>query len=1006
MTAGSALLMLLAGMAPATAKRPPPGPAPQEPAVAESQTAAPAEADDGGAVRVVTPTRFLDTRAGTGRPGGVAGPVGPGQAIELQVAGVGPVPATGVTAVVLNLTGTGPTASTFVTAWPAGEPRPLASNLNLVPGQTSPNLVKVGLGAGGRISLFNNSGTTHLVADVLGYVQPPEQPGGLLVDLAPSRLLDTRNGTGRPAAGRVQAGQTISLAVTDVGGVPATGVSAVVLNVTATEPTTASYVTVFPTGAPRPLASNLNMVAGDTVPNRVVVPVGADGTVSLYNNAGSVHLVADVGGYYTDETSVEGGSGLLRVSPTRLLDTRSTGKLVGGSSLTVQVAGRAGVPGAEADVPPTAAVLNLTATGPTAATFLTAWPSGIARPLASDLNVRAGETRPNLVVVKLGPAGAVDVFVNSGAVDIVVDVFAYYTGGIVLDPALEVLDPPVAAAVTSVSPSAITFTGTIAGLGLAVGQIVGSGPTSGAPHGLLRRITALSEDGGVVTAVAEPVPLDEAILRGSYTGGIDLVPATAATELGMQAVQGSVTAPFDHQILGTPIDPVTASASLRGSLSLTAGLDLRADIGFLSGVRVDFEAALAASVQARLAVTGAYNFLSYEAELYEAEFRPMVFFVGPVPVVVQPEFELDLVVEGSVGASLSAEVIRSESVDVGFRMRDRDIDPFVSSAGTPTEVTVNPPSAQTNFSVGLQAMLEAEFYGGFELGVGVAPQLSAGVNTGDCAYELAFRLDALAEFEAEIFGRDIGDGLEFRSMLWRHPIAEGTLPVCEGDEWSIDTTVPPADLAAALAGPGVTIQSANSSGPDQVGAFTAPFGSIALSGGTVLSTGHAGGAPGPNTASDYGAYLNGPGDPALSEIAGGATYDTADLTIQFVPSTPQVEFTFVFGSEEYTEYVDRGFNDVFAAFVNGTNCAVVDKGFELVPTTVNAINHLRNTLQYRDNPGQAINAQADGLTTVLSCNAAVTPGATNTLRLAIADSGDGIYDAWAFIQRGSLRAVS
>jgi hypothetical protein len=75
----------------------------------------------------------------------------------------------------------------------------------------------------------------------------------------------------------------------------------VVLNVTATNPTASSYVTVYPDGTTRPVASNLNFTPGETIPNLVVVPVGADGEIDFYNNSGSVDLVADVAGYFLSE---------------------------------------------------------------------------------------------------------------------------------------------------------------------------------------------------------------------------------------------------------------------------------------------------------------------------------------------------------------------------------------------------------------------------------------------------------------------------------------------------------------------------------------------------------------------------------------------------------------------------------------------------------------------------------------------------------------------------------
>src|SRR5690606_15658742 len=134
--------------------------------------------------------------------------------------------------------------------------------------------------------------------------------------LVPARLLDTRNGTGAAEA-RVGAGDSVDLQVTGRGGVPESGVGAVVLNVTAVSPTAASFVTVWPTGEVMPEVSNLNTAPGDVVPNLVVVKVGRGGQVSLYNAFGEVDLLADVAGWFPE------GSGLEPLVPARVLDTRA-----------------------------------------------------------------------------------------------------------------------------------------------------------------------------------------------------------------------------------------------------------------------------------------------------------------------------------------------------------------------------------------------------------------------------------------------------------------------------------------------------------------------------------------------------------------------------------------------------------------------------------------------------------------------------------------------------------
>lgn len=247
--------------------------------------------------------------------------------------------------------------------------------------------------------------------------------------VAPARILDTRDGTGVPAAGALGQGGTIQFPVTGVGGVPESDVHAVVLNVTATDlvgPDT--FLTVFPTGAPRPLASTLNLKAGQTVPNLVVAQVGVGGTVSVYNNLGSVAVIADVQGWYS--TSGTGGR-YTPVAPARALDTRdgtgrggATDKVAGGSAIELTVAGVGGVPPSASAV-----VLNVTAadsSGPDS--FVTVYPAGASRPLASNLNVTAGQSVPNLVVVAVHE-GRVQLYNNMGQVHLVADVQGWYGSG-------------------------------------------------------------------------------------------------------------------------------------------------------------------------------------------------------------------------------------------------------------------------------------------------------------------------------------------------------------------------------------------------------------------------------------------------------------------------------------------------------------------------------------------------------------------------------------------------
>jgi hypothetical protein len=116
--------------------------------------------------------------------------------------------------------------------------------------------------------------------------------------LAPARILDTRFGPSPlPVGTKLATGVTLDLAVTGNGGVAADA-TAVVINVTVTEASATSHLTVWPTGEAKPNASNLNFVAGQAVPNLVIVKLGAGGKISIANNTGQTHVIGDVNGYF------------------------------------------------------------------------------------------------------------------------------------------------------------------------------------------------------------------------------------------------------------------------------------------------------------------------------------------------------------------------------------------------------------------------------------------------------------------------------------------------------------------------------------------------------------------------------------------------------------------------------------------------------------------------------------------------------------------------------------
>ncbi|WP_282202445.1 PKD domain-containing protein [Kitasatospora fiedleri] len=246
--------------------------------------------------------------------------------------------------------------------------------------------------------------------------------GPAYVPLAqPVRTLDTRSGLGAPK-GRLGPDGTLKLKVTGTAGVPGDGtVTAVLVNLTATGSTEETHVIAYGDGT-RPDTSNLNAVPGRDVGNTAMVPVAADGTITLYNHSGRTDLVADVQGYYGVKPQVR--TDLHPVRAVRALDTRSglgarAGALGADASLSFKVRGPGLLPD-DAKV----AVLNLTATGSTEHTYIAANPSFPVS--VSNLNVSRGATVANQVTVPIAADGTVRLYNHVGAVQVIADLQGYY----------------------------------------------------------------------------------------------------------------------------------------------------------------------------------------------------------------------------------------------------------------------------------------------------------------------------------------------------------------------------------------------------------------------------------------------------------------------------------------------------------------------------------------------------------------------------------------------------
>jgi hypothetical protein len=368
-------------------------------AATPATVAAAADADEQplppGAARFLpsAPTRLVDSRT---QP---AYALRDQREVHVPVIGAGsPVPAS-ATAVVLDVTITDATAPGFVTVWPTGSSRPATSALNVdEAGVDVANLAVVAVGAGGSVSISAQV-DADVVVDLSGWFEPSGATAAGRFVAASGRVLDTRVVPGN----RFRAGEARPLDVSDLAGPDP---EAVVLSVVATDAAAPGYVTVWPGGAPRPLASNLNVPAAGTAGNLVVV-AAPHGVVQLYAQE-QTELVVDVVGFFTGPGAGVDGRGLfVPDAPVRVLDTRQ------GATMRPEGPTEGPVPaGREVDVPTTdpvactgpgpaawsvdAEVLNLTAVAPQAPGYVR-----VVRPSTgtSDLNVaHAGQTVARLTI--------------------------------------------------------------------------------------------------------------------------------------------------------------------------------------------------------------------------------------------------------------------------------------------------------------------------------------------------------------------------------------------------------------------------------------------------------------------------------------------------------------------------------------------------------------------------------------------------------------------------------
>ncbi|MFW2334678.1 DUF1501 domain-containing protein [Ilumatobacter sp.] len=363
----------------------------------------------------LTPKRVCDTRVGSG--GVPKRKMRREERMRVKIRGVAGVP-NSATAVVANVTAVEASENMFFTVYPGSTARPTTSNINGGPGRPVPNLVVMAIGADGYIDVFNSHGETHCIVDAFGYFS--KAGGDRFVPVDPSRLFDTRSGQGT-RRGKLGHLAPLDIQVSGKSGVPKSGATAVVMNLTVTEPEAPGHVTVSPAGVAMPDTSNINFYANDTVPNLTICKLGTGGKITVNGEGGSRHVLADVFGYFTSN-----GDKLRASPPRRVLDTRigvgSEQQPIGPRrQIELVLAGSGAVPPTA-----TAVVMNVTATQVARPSFVSVWPAGESNPGTSNLNLMPGQTIANLVICRIGEGGALTIANELSECEVIADVLGYF----------------------------------------------------------------------------------------------------------------------------------------------------------------------------------------------------------------------------------------------------------------------------------------------------------------------------------------------------------------------------------------------------------------------------------------------------------------------------------------------------------------------------------------------------------------------------------------------------
>lgn len=344
----------------------------------------------------VSPCRLVDTRSGTGAFGAPFVPANTTRSFPIPSSTTCSIPGT-AQAYSLNLTVVPKGTLGFATLWPTGQAQPVVSTLNSYDGRYKANALIVPAGTGGAVSVFATD-DSDVILDISGYFVPAsDSTAEAFYPMAPCRLVDTRADPSSVSTGALIGATSRTLPLLSSScNVPATA-TAYSLNFTVIPANgTLGFLTVYPTGVPRPGVSTLNAPTGTVVANAAIVPAGTAGSIDVYASD-TTDLVVDINGYFGPPAT--GGLSFYPVTPCRVLDSRiPLGTPPSMGAMNVDVIGSGCAPATAAQ----AYVLNATVVPSGLLGYVTLWAEGSTQPVVSTLNALDGSVTSNMAIVPAG----------------------------------------------------------------------------------------------------------------------------------------------------------------------------------------------------------------------------------------------------------------------------------------------------------------------------------------------------------------------------------------------------------------------------------------------------------------------------------------------------------------------------------------------------------------------------------------------------------------------------